>query len=137
MSRSFALPAAALTLALLGVSPSWSQKNPHPAPPQPSVSTPSSNPNVGSMPGNREAIGPLYINGRVLMEGGQPVPESVTVGLSCGMRTVQAIHTDAKGYFQFVLGAGPQSNVDYSASDDTTRSYAAVSGTKSSSAARI
>ena len=73
-------------------------------------------------------MGPLYINGRVLMETGQPVPEPVSVGLNCGMQTVQSIHTDAKGYFQFVLGAGPQSNVDFSASDDTTPNLGGLSG---------
>jgi tetratricopeptide (TPR) repeat protein len=53
------------------------------------------------------------------METGQPVPEPVSVGLNCGMRTVQVVHTDPKGYFQFTLGAGPQSNIDTSASNDT------------------
>jgi tetratricopeptide (TPR) repeat protein len=53
------------------------------------------------------------------METGQPVPEPVSVGLSCGMRTVQVVHTDPKGYFQFVLGSGPQGNVDTSAANDT------------------
>jgi tetratricopeptide (TPR) repeat protein len=62
---------------------------------------------------------PLYIKGRVLMNSGEPVPEPVSVGLNCGMRFVQAIHTDPKGYFEFTLGAGPQGNVDTSASNDT------------------
>jgi len=62
---------------------------------------------------------PVYVNGRVLMETGQPVPEPVSVGLSCGMRTVQVVHTDSKGYFQFTLGSGPQGNIDTSASNDT------------------
>ena len=51
------------------------------------------------------------------MDTGQPVPEPVSVGLYCGMGELQAIHTDMKGYFQFTFGAGPQSNVDMSASD--------------------
>ncbi len=55
------------------------------------------------------------------MEGGQPVPEPVSVGLNCGMSTVQAVHSDSKGYFQFTLGMGPQSTFDMSASDDTIR----------------
>jgi tetratricopeptide (TPR) repeat protein len=54
------------------------------------------------------------------METGQPVPEPVSVGLSCGMREVQVVHTDLKGYFQFTLGAGPQSNIDTSASNDSS-----------------
>jgi hypothetical protein len=54
------------------------------------------------------------------MDGGQPVPESVSVALGCGMRSLQVIHTDLKGYFQFTLGAGPQDNVDFSASNDSS-----------------
>lgn len=53
------------------------------------------------------------------MDTGQPVPEPVSVGLSCGMRTMQVVHTDPKGYFQITLGGGPQSNIDTSASNDT------------------
>jgi Tetratricopeptide repeat len=108
----------ACLLALLAAGPSWGQKTGQP--PQPSQPVPgSSGTNIGSSP-TREMPMPVYVNGRVLMETGQPVPEPVSVGLSCGMRTVQVVHTDAKGYFQFTLGAGPQSNVDTSASDDTT-----------------
>jgi tetratricopeptide (TPR) repeat protein len=54
------------------------------------------------------------------------------VGLSCGMRTVQVVHTDGKGYFQFVLGAGPQSNVDTSASNDTEENGLGFPGMDSS-----
>ena len=52
------------------------------------------------------------------METGQPVPEPVSVALDCGLRIVQVIRTDLKGYFQFTLGAGPQGNIDYSAAND-------------------
>src|SRR5579864_2202411 len=118
MNRLSVFSVAAATLALLAVSSSWAQKQqPQPSRP-PATSSPNATPSIGSSP-NREALGPLYINGRVLMETGQAAPEPVSVGLSCGMQTVQTIHTDGKGYFQFVLGAGPQSNVDFSASDDT------------------
>lgn len=54
------------------------------------------------------------------MDTGQPVPEPVSVQLDCGLRVLQVIRTDLKGYFQFVLGQGPQSNADYSAADDET-----------------
>ena len=40
------------------------------------------------------------------MDTGQPVPESVSVALGCGIRSLQVIHTDLKGYFQFTLGGG-------------------------------
>jgi cytochrome c-type biogenesis protein CcmH/NrfG len=61
---------------------------------------------------------PLYVNGRVLMDTGQPVPEPVSVALNCGMGSLQVIRTDLKGYFQFTLGAGPQGNMTFNASDD-------------------
>ena len=63
---------------------------------------------------------PTYVRGRVLMDTGQPVPEPVSVGLDCGAQLRQAIYTDQKGYFEFVLGAGPQGNMDMSASNDST-----------------
>ena len=37
---------------------------------------------------------------------------------------MQVIHTDLKGYFQFTLGAGRQSNIDFSASSDSPMSPA-------------
>ena len=51
------------------------------------------------------------------MDNGQPVPEPVSVVLGCGIRPVQVIHTDLKGYFRFTLGGGPQGNTDFSASN--------------------
>lgn len=60
---------------------------------------------------------PLYVNGRVLLDTGQPVQEPVSVGLTCGMRSLQTIHTDSKGYFQFTLGAGPQGNMDLASAE--------------------
>jgi len=69
---------------------------------------------------------PLYVNGRVLMDTGQPVPEPVSVGLDCGMRSLQVIRTDLKGYFRFTLGAGPQGNIDFSASNDASMSPAGI-----------
>jgi Flp pilus assembly protein TadD len=61
---------------------------------------------------------PLFVNGQILMENGKPVPEPVSVALGCGLQALQTIHTDLKGYFQFTLGAGTQSNMDMSASSD-------------------
>jgi len=66
--------------------------------------------------------GPAYVRGRVIMNMGQPVPEPVSVGLNCGTQPGQAIYTDAKGYFEFALGAGPQgNNMDMSASNSAPR----------------
>jgi hypothetical protein len=81
-------------------------------------------------PGANQSQTPLFVNGRILMDTGQPVPEPVSVALGCGIRPLQVIHTDLKGYFQFTLGAGSQSNMDFSASNDSPAS--AMSGMQSS-----
>lgn len=120
--KRFLIPYGMACLLSLVAWPSWGQRTGVPVQPsQPASSAPSASasPNVSSQP-SREVQAPLYVNGRVLMETGQPVPEPVSVGLSCGMREVQVVHTDLKGYFQFTLGAGPQSNIDTSASNDTS-----------------
>ena len=57
------------------------------------------------------------MEGRVLTETGQPAPETVSVKLSCGMRTLQVVRADMRGYFRFALGAGAQANLDFSAAD--------------------
>ena len=116
------VPFGMACLLVLVAGPSWGQRVGAPTQPsQPTGSAPSSSasPNVSTQPSNRQIQPPLYVSGRVLMETGQPVPEPVSVGLSCGMREVQVVHTDLKGYFQFTLGAGPQGNIDTSASNDT------------------
>src|SRR5579883_3185765 len=68
---------------------------------------PSQSPGVGTGSGGRQTggsqtntrqmermQGPIYVSGRILMESGAPVPEAVSVELSCGMRPLQVIHTD-------------------------------------------
>ena len=104
-------------LALLAVCPSWAQKSGGTgtqAPSQSGNSTTSRQP-TPSQPAQMQT--PLQLTGRVMMDTGQPVPEPVPIGLYCGMRTLQVIRTDMKGYFQFTLGAGAQGNADYSASE--------------------
>jgi len=56
------------------------------------------------------------------MDTGQPVPEPISVSIGCGTRSLQVIHTDLKGYFQFTFGAGPQGNMDFSAANDASMS---------------
>lgn len=110
-------------LLLLAVVPSWGQKGgggttgSRPSAPSSSVpSVPGQQP-LGQSP---QMQTPLYVNGRVLlMDTGQPAPEPVSVQLNCGMNLLQVIQTDLKGYFQFVLGAGPQGNSNLSAADQT------------------
>jgi tetratricopeptide (TPR) repeat protein len=60
------------------------------------------------------------VNGRVLLaDTGQAAPDPVSVQLDCGVSVLQVIQTDLKGYFQFTLGAGPQSNANLGAASDT------------------
>lgn len=118
MNRLLVRYGIAALMLLASAWPSLGQTKQPGQPPQPS-SIPGSSTDIGGMPNSRET-GPLFLSGRVLMDTGQPVPEPVAVALNCGMRTVQAIRTDSKGYFQFTLGAGPQSNMDMDASEDTT-----------------
>src|SRR3990170_1834546 len=67
--------------------------------------------------------GPTFITGRVISELGRPLSEPVSIELNCGMRSVQVIHTDLGGYFTFNLGTGAQSNIDFSASNETPQSF--------------
>jgi tetratricopeptide (TPR) repeat protein len=129
--------AAALLLAL--VVPSWAQRPSSQGPSRPSGPTSGTAPNVpgGEQPGLGQSPSqmqsPLYVNGRVLlMDTGQPAPEPVSVQLACGVNLLQVISTDLKGYFQFVLGAGPQSNANLSAADETPIVMGGASGMGSS-----
>jgi Tfp pilus assembly protein PilF len=68
--------------------------------------------------------GPVFVSGRVLTELGRAATEPVSVELNCGMRPVQVIHTDLGGYFTFTLGGGGfQSNIDFSASNESPQSF--------------
>lgn len=109
------------SLTLLIASPSWGQKSsPPPGQPPPTPGGALPGPTNSGQPNASAMETPLYVHGRVIVEGGQPVPESVSVQLRCGIELVQAIHTDLKGNFQFILGAGPENNdIDVNASNDT------------------
>jgi len=99
------------SLTLLVVWPSSAQKQSSGSS-QPPAAVPTSPPTAPStvQPPTSPST---FVYGRVLMEGGQPFSEPVSVALRCGNRVVQAIHPDLKGSFQFMLGSGaPQSNVD-------------------------
>jgi tetratricopeptide (TPR) repeat protein len=112
LARSF----IAASLILLMVSPLWGQKTgPSQPPTQPSApSQPGS-----SQPSTPRVQRPTFVYGRIVTESGRPLPDSASVELTCGLASLQAIHPDLKGDFQFTLGAGPQSNVDMSASNST------------------
>ena len=66
---------------------------------------------------------PMFVSGRVVSELGRAVTEPVSVELNCGMRPIQVIHTDLGGYFTFSLGTGAQSNLDFSASNESPQSF--------------
>jgi tetratricopeptide (TPR) repeat protein len=136
MNNRLARCCVAALLTLMMVSPLWGQKTGPPQPPpqppsQPSVpSTPSSN-----QPSAPRMQAPTFIYGRISTESGRPLPDSASVGLICGTRWVQVIHPDLKGNFQFVLGAGPQGNVDMSASNESSMSIGPTRlGSRSTSA---
>ena len=106
-------------LILLIVTPSSGQKTgPPPTPSAPTTSVPvAQNPTESNGPHP-----PNLVYGRVVMDNGRPVPESVPVELRCGIQLVSAIHTDPNGNFQFTLGEGQRSNDTYiSASEDSTQ----------------
>jgi hypothetical protein len=136
MNRFLAYSSVAGLLLFLTVAPSWGQKagSGSPSPSRPSAPSAGSAPNVSGQPSPMGQSGPqmqtpLYVNGRVLlMDTGQPAPEAVSVQLNCGVSLVQVIQTDLKGYFQFTLGSGPQSNANLSAADDTPVGMSGMSG---------
>jgi len=135
MNRLFACSCIAGLLLFLTVVPSWGQKGGgSQGTSRPSAPTGGSAPNVPGQPSPMGQSGPqiqtpLYVNGRVLlMDNNQPSPEPISVQLNCGPNLLQVIHTDLKGYFQFVLGAGPQSNANLSAADATPIGMVGMSG---------
>jgi tetratricopeptide (TPR) repeat protein len=110
-------------MILLAALPSWCQKSGSPGKGGSGPASPgtgSLNPSVSSTPAPQPALNPFFVKGRILMETGQPVPEPVSVALQCGIRQLQVIKSDLKGYFEFTLGDGPQGNADISASDDAS-----------------
>jgi hypothetical protein len=114
--------------------PSSAQRSGSQAPSRPSGPSGGPAPNAPNQPigpnqSPTQRQTPLYVNGRVLLlDTGQPAPEPVSVQLNCGVNLLQVIQTDLKGYFQFVLGAGPQSNANLSAADDTPVGMGGVNG---------
>lgn len=136
----FRLLWSAIAVLALAVVPSWAQRTGgSQAPSRPSAPAGGTAPNVpaGQQPGlgpsGTQMQSPLYVNGRVLLnDTNQPSPEPVSVQLYCGVGLLQVIQTDLKGYFQFVLGAGPQSNANLSAADETPIGMTGVNNTGAS-----
>src|SRR5215216_2923648 len=70
---------------------------------------------------NDQFSSPVFVTGRLLTDLNRPADDPITLELSCGMRTVQVIHTDLGGYFTFTVGGTTstfQSNMDFSASNE-------------------
>jgi tetratricopeptide (TPR) repeat protein len=103
---------------LLMFCPSWAQRSAPPASPQPPTQPGASGPSsTGPQVSPGQPRGPHYVDGRVLLDTGQPAREPVSVQLNCATQSLQVIRTDLKGYFRFTLGEGVQSNADFSASN--------------------
>jgi hypothetical protein len=108
-------------LALLVSFPLRGQKSGSPQQPSPPGNT-GAQPQPGSVqPSNHsqnQIQGPIFVSGRIVMENGQSLAESAFVELKCdtASRSLPAIHTDRKGFFEFVVGSGAQPNLDFSAS---------------------
>jgi hypothetical protein len=122
MNRQLAYFGIVTSLIFVSAIPGWSQKSgSQGGGGKPSAPSGTANPNVqGQQPnqGISSPPTPLYVNGR----------EPVSVQLNCGVNLVQAIQTDLKGYFQIVLGAGPQSNASLSAADNTPLGMGGMGG---------
>src|SRR5882724_4685970 len=112
MNRLLARIGVTGCLALLMACQSWGQ-----GPPTPTTSTPTAQPSSGggSNRGNNGSIGnqtqqnrdsqlPMYVEGQLINENGQPPADPISVKISCGLRTLQTIKSDIKGYFRFTLG---------------------------------
>jgi tetratricopeptide (TPR) repeat protein len=98
---------------VLMVSPSWAQRSGPPASPQPPTQPAGS---ASPSTGPQQTRAPHYLDGRVVLETGQPSREPVSVVLNCRTNSLQ-IRTDLQGYFRFTFGEGVQSNADFSASN--------------------
>jgi tetratricopeptide (TPR) repeat protein len=125
MNRYLPCVCIAALLVFCAVLPSWGQRGGSQGGSRPSAPSGGAAPNVSNQPigpgaSQPQVQTPLYVNGRVLLaDTGQPAPEPVSVQLDCGVSVLQVIQTDLKGYFQFTFGAGPQSNANLGAADDT------------------
>jgi tetratricopeptide (TPR) repeat protein len=131
MNRSVKQFGLAAGLVLLLACQSWGQGQP---PPQPAPAP--SQPAAGAGGGNRGSVNqpndqtqqnrdqqlPLYVEGQIINENGQAPADPISVKLNCGMRNLQTIKTDIRGYFRFALGVGTQANADFSAADETPSS---------------
>lgn len=126
MNRLLARIGVAGFLVLVVACRSWGQAQQAPAPStppsQPASGSGSNRGNTGQQTDpnrqNRDSQMPMYVEGQIINENGQAPSDRISVKLSCGMRTLQTIKSDIRGYFRFALGLGNQANFDLSAADE-------------------
>ncbi|MBV9608597.1 MAG: tetratricopeptide repeat protein, partial [Acidobacteria bacterium] len=96
-----------LAILILVSLPILAQKTPAPAPsPGPATRGPTSpTPPTVQTPSQRSPNDSvLFINGRVAMDDGTPLPSNILVDRVCNGQTRQQVHADMKGNFSFQLG---------------------------------
>jgi predicted negative regulator of RcsB-dependent stress response len=119
------IPALCLCLLLLVPSLAAQQKDkpqqPPPSTPPPGgqqpTQPPPQTPRIPEQERRQEIERPLFLAGKVMLDDGNPPPESVRVEMLCGGQIRYQIHTDTRGYFSFEVGENrPYSVMDASVS---------------------
>jgi len=127
MNRSLSRIVSLTGLVVWMASSSWAQAPspspaPAPQPAQPGAGAGGNRGNTGqqepSQQQGRDTQLPLFVEGQIVDENGKSPSDPVSVKLTCGVRTLQTVRADIKGYFRFALGMGTQANTDFSAADE-------------------
>ena len=89
--------------------------------------------NVPSLPSNvpNSAVQPVFISGKVLLEGGGTLPEPVAIERICNGVVRREGYSDFKGLFQFQVGGTNLTFQDASENDSRTLSQAPTRATTS------
>jgi tetratricopeptide (TPR) repeat protein len=130
------------SLVLALISSAFGQTKPTPAP---GIPTPPSNPtkptnpfpsstttNPNNMPDTTSIQRPILLIGKVMMDDGQPPPDSVTVQLVCRTSPRSIAYTDSKGGFSADLGSRINSAVMMDATESWSGSMANPGATRTS-----
>lgn len=79
--------------------------SPTPTPPtttSPTTTRPTTQPTQDNFPNDQPR--PIFLSGKVILDDGNPPPESVVIERVCGSRITQEGYTDSKGHFSVELG---------------------------------
>jgi hypothetical protein len=90
------------------------QQPPPPTPPpggQQPTQPPRETPRIPDQERRQEIERPLFLAGKVMMDDGNPPPESVKVEMICGGQVRYQIHTDSRGHFSFEVGESRHQSV--------------------------